>query len=184
MKNKIEIITGMPYCSYSDKNYIRTHHIFNVGEYAIITGNGGIYASSTDYFKELDGNLDRAYLHRIGNDCKKLPPSNFIVNRKVKILARQYWASCGVKICLVEVDNWQFVISMDYLKPIKRRNATMNPSIVEMFPSTKDALLIEKWFGDDLESPLMEILIKGKERELLAAAIILEKQEKDVGIVD
>ena len=184
MKNKTEIIIGMPYCSYSDKNYIRTHHIFNVGEYAIITGNGGVCNSSIGYFKELNGDIDKAYLHCEENGHKELPSDHFIVNRKVKILARQYWASCGVKICLVEVDNWQFVISMDYLKPIKRRNATMNPSIVEMFPSTKDALLIEKWFGDDLESPLTKILIKGKERELLAAAIILEKQEEDVGIVD
>lgn len=53
----------------------------------------------------------------------------------------------------------------------------MNEIIIEMFPKTKDAVLIDKWFGNKINNdPLTRLLIKGKEVDLLREA---EKLEND-----
>ena len=53
----------------------------------------------------------------------------------------------------------------------------MNKLIIEMFPSTQDAVLIEKWFGSEIDgNPLTRTLIKGKEKELLDEAKKLEEE--------
>jgi len=63
-----------------------------------------------------------------------------------------------------------------FLKKVKETQ--VNKIIIEMFPSTKDAVLIQKWFGDKIEDdPLTRMLIKGKESELLTEAEKLEKEE-------
>ncbi len=66
--------------------------------------------------------------------------------------------------------------SLDKIKLIKRRYE-MNEIIVEMFPKTKDAVLIDKWFGDRLNDPIFKMLLQGKESELLAEAQKSEKKE-------
>ena len=56
----------------------------------------------------------------------------------------------------------------------------MNQIIIEMFPQTKDAVLIDKWFGSKINNdPLMAMLIKGKENDLLKEAKRLEEESKN-----
>jgi len=63
--------------------------------------------------------------------------------------------------------------SMDSLKLLKRR-ARMNEIIIEMFPVTKEAVLVDKHFGREIDKPIFKMLIKGKEKELLEESIRLE----------
>lgn len=168
-------IIGKAYCKYGEPWYERDHHIFNVGEYAIVVGNGGVYSNSFEYYSNMKANLDIAYLN-CKEHQKELPDDYFIVGRRVEILNRCYFGSCGTKICLIEVDGWQFVISMDYLKPIKR-SEEMNEIIVEMFPVTKEAILVDKWFGREIDKPIFKMLIKGKEKELIEEAQRMEKEK-------
>lgn len=64
------------------------------------------------------------------------------------------------------------------IKLIKRR-ARMNEIIIAMFPKTKDAVLVDKWFGREIDKPIFKMLIKGKEKELIAEAIRLEQESKN-----
>jgi len=58
------------------------------------------------------------------------------------------------------------------------RRKEMNELIIEMFPKTKDAVLIQKWFGSKIDNdPLTRMLIKGKEDELLEEANRMEEEE-------
>lgn len=59
----------------------------------------------------------------------------------------------------------------------KQKEIEMNQIIIESFPQTKDAVIVEKWFGNKLNDPLMGLLLKGKEDELLEEALRLEKKE-------
>ena len=56
----------------------------------------------------------------------------------------------------------------------------MNELIIEMFPKTKDAVLVDKWFGSKIDNdPLTKMLVRGKEKELLDEALRLEKDETE-----
>lgn len=63
------------------------------------------------------------------------------------------------------------------IKLIKRR-ARMNTIIIEMFPVTKEAVLVDKWFGREIDKPIFKMLIAGKEKALLKEAQKLEKENK------
>lgn len=77
-------------------------------------------------------------------------------------------------------------------KYTNKKEKTMNKIIAGMYPKTKDAMLVEKWFGDMLYTPWLEntraakvaqayytqIILKGKEEDLLKAAQELEAEEK------
>jgi len=62
--------------------------------------------------------------------------------------------------------------------PIIKEEFCMNEIIVEMFPKTKDAILVEKWFGTEINKPIFQLLLKGKEKEVIAEAERLEKESK------
>lgn len=175
MKSDISEIKGKAFCKYGEPRYEREHHIFNRGEYAIITGNGGVYCSSLEYFNRLNGDFNKAYLRCKENGYKALPLNYFIIGKTVKILEREYWGSSGTKICLVEVCDWQFIIDMSYLKPIG--GLIMNETIIELFPKTAEAVLVDKWFGKEIDKPIFKLLIDGKQKELIAEAKRLEEEE-------
>jgi hypothetical protein len=66
-----------------------------------------------------------------------------------------------------------------FLKSMKKKyykEHTMNKIIIELFPKTKDAVLIEKWFGAEIDNPKFQLLLKGKEKEVIAEAEKLEKE--------
>ena len=54
----------------------------------------------------------------------------------------------------------------------------MHQVIIDAFPKTKDAVLIDKWFGNKLCDPLFALLLKGKEKDLLVEALRLEKESE------
>ena len=58
------------------------------------------------------------------------------------------------------------------------RREKMNKIIIEMFPKTKDAILIDKWFGEEFNKPIFKLLLTGKEEQLIKEAERLEKEEK------
>ena len=57
----------------------------------------------------------------------------------------------------------------------------MKPWIIKHFPNTEDAIVVEKWFGDALESNASGrahgIALDGKEKEMLVVAQLLEKEK-------
>lgn len=59
------------------------------------------------------------------------------------------------------------------------QGGAMHQVIIDLFPQTKDAVLIEKWFGAKLSDPLFAMLLKGKEQELLAEALRLDKEQQE-----
>lgn len=60
----------------------------------------------------------------------------------------------------------------------EEESTPMNKIIIEMYPVTKDAVLVQKWFGEKISNePLIGMLLKGKESELLQEAKELEKKE-------
>jgi hypothetical protein len=64
------------------------------------------------------------------------------------------------------------------IEQFEKENEPMNQIIIDMYPATKDAVLIQKWFGERIASePLFAILLKGKEAEILDEAKKLEKEE-------
>lgn len=58
----------------------------------------------------------------------------------------------------------------------KKWRYQMNEVIVEMFPVTKEAVLVDKWFGREIDKPIFKMLIKGKEKELIEEAQRLENE--------
>ena len=44
----------------------------------------------------------------------------------------------------------------------------MNKNIIKMFPKTEDAVLMSKYWCEELNNPIFLILIKGKEDEIIA----------------
>jgi hypothetical protein len=61
------------------------------------------------------------------------------------------------------------------IEQFEKENEPMNEIIIEMYPKTKDAVLIQKWFGERIANePLFRILLKGKENEILEEAKRLE----------
>ena len=70
-----------------------------------------------------------------------------------------------------------------------KKEKEMNKIIAEMYPKTKDALLVDKWFGsittefshwafNTRNSTFVKVLLKGKEEDLLKAAQELEAESK------
>src|SRR3990167_1215090 len=68
------------------------------------------------------------------------------------------------------------VCSFESVSKIERAGCIMNEIIVEMFPKTKDAVLVDKWFGREIDKPIFKMLIKGKEAELIAESKKMEEQ--------
>ena len=55
----------------------------------------------------------------------------------------------------------------------------MNKDVEKLFPKTKEANVVQKWFGVQIGTyTLLGVLAKGKEKEILAAANELEEAEK------
>jgi len=73
-------------------------------------------------------------------------------------------------------DKKDFLIK--YLKELKGEKQ-VNKTIVKIYTKTKDAILIEKHFGNKFEDKSFPILLKGKEADLLTEAERLEKIEND-----
>lgn len=70
-------------------------------------------------------------------------------------------------------DHWCDSVSRDNVQ-----GGYMNQVIIDGFPQTKDAVLIDKWFGSKLSDPLFALLLKGKEQDLLCEATRLEKESQ------
>jgi len=151
--------------------HLKGYHIFNPGDMAEVTGNGGVYNSSIEYSNLLGADMEKVYLNCSKHE-RTLPNCEFIVGRRVKVINRAFWGDCGTKICLIEVDGWQFIIDMEYLKLIKpiNRGISMNKTIVELFPVTEEAVLVAEQFSAAFELPLAKIIFKGKEEEILKLA--------------
>ncbi len=60
----------------------------------------------------------------------------------------------------------------------KKGVGNMNNTIIESFPATKDAVLVDKWFGSKFNDPIFVLLLKGKEAEILAEAKRLDGESK------
>lgn len=69
-------------------------------------------------------------------------------------------------------------IRLNHFRSIKsiRKVNTMNKIIVDLYPVTKDAVLVSKYFGNKLDDPIFVLLLKGKEKELLEEANRLEQE--------
>jgi len=66
------------------------------------------------------------------------------------------------------------------LNSMMSKEDTMNQLIIDSFPKTKDAVLIEKWFGKEFsQNNLIGLLVKGKEKQLIAEATRLEEEAKN-----
>jgi hypothetical protein len=66
------------------------------------------------------------------------------------------------------------------IEQFEKENEPMNQIIIDMYPATKDAVLIQKHFGERIANePLFAILLKGKEDEILEAAQRLEAAAKE-----
>lgn len=50
--------------------------------------------------------------------------------------------------------------------------------IKEHYPKTKDALLVDKWFGENVVYRMTQFFLRGREQELLEFARQLEEEEK------
>jgi len=81
---------------------------------------------------------------------------------------------CGK--CENQPSEEEYQQALDYLE--KKENE-MNKIIIELFPVTKEAVLVDNYFGHKLKDPLYKVLIKGKEKELLEEAKSLEKMDNE-----
>lgn len=67
----------------------------------------------------------------------------------------------------------------EYLNEVKKINKEdgmeMDSLIVELYPQTKDAILVNKYFGKEITA-LTAVLLKGKESELLETAKKMEEE--------
>ena len=55
----------------------------------------------------------------------------------------------------------------------------MNTTIAKLFEKTADAVLVQKWFGHQIQQTEVEyIRLNGKQKELLAAAQAKEDEQK------
>lgn len=68
---------------------------------------------------------------------------------------------------------WRSWSTLTYL-----RRYEMNKVIIEAYPKTKDAVLVDKHFGHRLDDPLFALLLRGKEKDLLQEAKKLELEEE------
>lgn len=57
-------------------------------------------------------------------------------------------------------------------------NPIINEWIIAKFPKTEDAILVQKWFGTDLNSFFHQVVAEGKKEGLLAMAKKQEGEEK------
>jgi hypothetical protein len=80
------------------------------------------------------------------------------------------WGSEGYK-------NWEIQLGSMPIEKIKKEDI-MNKTVIEMYPKTKDAVVVDKWFGSKLDDPIFAMLLEGKEEKLLQEAIKLEEEEK------
>lgn len=153
-------------------------YIFKAGDRAIVTGNGGIYDSADAYARELKA--DFSILHFYNSSTGYNPrefDTGILVGKKVEILNTIRNDMSCVSICLIKCDGRQFMLGMRYLRPIKGGvEMEINVYIQRLFPKTKDAVLISKWFGSDIFSHVTEVLCQGREKELLEKANELEKE--------
>jgi hypothetical protein len=95
--------------------------------------------------------------------------------------------TCGVPPCAYcescPPSEEKYEEALKLIEQFEKENEPMNTLIIEMYPATKDAVLVQKWFGEKISSePLIGMLLKGKEAELLAEAQKLEEEEKQVPI--
>jgi len=111
-----------------------------------------------------------------------------------KILPGEVWPERmwleGMSLCLITTEsnhrNWgwnRWNHNSKTFKQLKEKwrykMNKMNKIIIEMFPVTKEAVLVDKWFGTEIDDdPLTRLLIKGKESDLIAEAEKLEADEK------
>lgn len=57
---------------------------------------------------------------------------------------------------------------------------SLSKIIVEYFPKTSEAVLVDKWFGKEIESNrLSAMLLKGKEKDIIAEAKKMEAEEEN-----
>ena len=64
------------------------------------------------------------------------------------------------------------------IKQHEKESTLMNKIIIEMYPTTKDAVLVQKWFGEKITNePLIGMLLRGKETDLLEEAKRLEEEQ-------
>lgn len=69
---------------------------------------------------------------------------------------------------------------MDLNEKMTKEDTQMHQAIVEAFPKTKDAVMIDKWFGKQFEqNALIALLVKGKEKTLIEEALRLEENSKN-----
>lgn len=61
----------------------------------------------------------------------------------------------------------------------KKWRYKMNEIIINAFPNTKDAVLVDKHFGRKIDDPIFALLLKGKEDDLLEEAKRLDREEKE-----
>lgn len=110
----------------------------------------------------VDDWMSRRYSHR-GLDYGLTQVSHELTDRKYKY-------------CTFHIGSEYIGVEEKFLITTKWR-CEMNKLIVEMFPKTKDAVLIEKHFGTKLDDPIFKMLLKGKEKELLQEAQKMEEDE-------
>lgn len=57
------------------------------------------------------------------------------------------------------------------------KESQMNKNIIKLFPITANAVIVEKYFGKQLECPLNAILAEGRDKEILAVANKMQAEE-------
>ena len=69
------------------------------------------------------------------------------------------------------------LISVKKQKTKKEEKKNVNKHILEMYPKTKDAVLVDHYFGEEIED-LEAVMLKGKETDLFDRAKLKEAEEK------
>lgn len=106
-------------------------------------------------------------------------------NNSCEVWQERMWL-IGMTIVLIEYKNgkkelgWSRWDSKEDINDFNKKwRLKMNAIIIEMFPVTKEAVLVDKWFGREIDKPIFKMLVKGKEKELVAEAIRLELESKN-----
>lgn len=97
------------------------------------------------------------------------------------------YASCSCHMghppcakCTSQPSEEMYKEASQIIEQFEKENDPMNKLIIDMYPVTKDAVLVQKWFGEKISNePLVGMLLKGKEADLLKEAKRLEVEETE-----
>lgn len=131
----------------------------------------------------IDTDKNKLFGYNIGDVVEVFGSSSNFYPRK-EVLAVGYINNFLSRLSILEIVTHtnifghKHLCNFESIKTIKHREVEMNQVIIDAFPITKEAVLVDKWFGQKLSDPMMVFLLKGKEADLLVEAQRLENESK------